>query len=91
MDDLAAVMKGQPDVILLPKVSKPDQVTELDEAVASFERDLGLAEGRTELLPNIESARGLVAISSIVAASAPVLSQPRTWPLISALSDARMD
>jgi len=60
MDDLAAVMRGAPDIVALPKVAEPHHVARLDEAVTRFERDYGIPEGATALLPNIEFARGLV-------------------------------
>jgi citrate lyase subunit beta / citryl-CoA lyase len=60
MDDLAAVMRGAPDIVALPKVAEPFHVTRLDEAVTRFEREYGIAEGSTALLPNIEFALGLV-------------------------------
>jgi citrate lyase subunit beta / citryl-CoA lyase len=69
MDDLAAVMRGAPDIVALPKVAEPGHVTRLDEAVTRFERDYGLAEGSTALLPNIEFARGLVQTGIIATAS----------------------
>jgi citrate lyase subunit beta / citryl-CoA lyase len=69
MDDLAAVMRGAPDIVALPKVAEPIHVTQLDEAVTRFERAYGLAEGSTALLPNIEFARGLVQTVAIAKAS----------------------
>ena len=60
MDDLAAVMRGAPDVVALPKVAEPHHVVRLDEAVTRFERDYGIPSGSTALLPNIEYVRGLV-------------------------------
>ena len=69
MDDLAAVMRGAPDIVALPKVAEPFHVTRLDEAVARFERDYGIPEGSTALLPNIEFARGLVQTIAIARAS----------------------
>src|SRR5215475_1350339 len=59
MDDLAAVMRGRPDIVALPKVAEPAHVARLEEAVSQFERDYGIAEGSTALLPNIELARGV--------------------------------
>jgi citrate lyase subunit beta/citryl-CoA lyase len=44
-------------------------VTQLDQAVTRFEREYGIAEGSTALLPNIEFARGLVQTSAIAKAS----------------------
>ena len=69
MDDLAAVMRGAPDIVALPKVSEPAQVALLAEAVSRCEREYGLAEGTTLLLPNIELARGLVQTAAIARAS----------------------
>ena len=69
MDDLAAVMRGGPDIVALPKVAEPVQIVRLDEAVTRFERDYRLAEGSTALLPNIELARGLVQTDAIAKAS----------------------
>jgi citrate lyase subunit beta/citryl-CoA lyase len=69
MDDLAAVMRGAPDIVALPKVAEPSHVTRLDEAVTRFERDYGIPQGSTALLPNIEFARGLVQTGIIASAS----------------------
>jgi citrate lyase subunit beta / citryl-CoA lyase len=69
MDDLAAVMRGKPDIVGLPKVAEPAHVARLDEAVTRFERDYGIPEGATALLPNIEYARGLVQLQAIAAVS----------------------
>ncbi|MBK7331592.1 MAG: CoA ester lyase [Betaproteobacteria bacterium] len=69
IDDLAAVMRGAPDVVALPKVAEPDQVRWLDSEIARFERDCGIAIGSTRLLPNIEFARGLVQAAAIAKAS----------------------
>ena len=69
MDDLAAVMRGRPDIVALPKVAEPHHVARLDEAVARFERDYRIPQGSTALLPNIEFARGLVQTAAIAAVS----------------------
>jgi citrate lyase subunit beta/citryl-CoA lyase len=69
MDDLAIVMRGAPDIVALPKVSEPQHVVRLDEAVTRFERDYGIRQGSTALLPNIEFARGLVQTVAIAKAS----------------------
>src|SRR5579872_2664624 len=69
MDDLAAVMRGAPDIVGLPKVAEPHHVAQLDDAVTRFEREYGIPEGSTALLPNIEFARGLVQTGLIAKAS----------------------
>jgi len=73
-DDLAAVMRGRPDIVALPKVAGPEQVVDLDEAVTLHERDLGIEEGTTALVPNIESAAGLVRTGQIARASRRVVA-----------------
>ena len=72
LDDLSAVMNGAPDVVALPKVSEPEHVVELDRAVTSLEQQYGLTPGVTELLPNIELARGVMQTYAIASASSRV-------------------
>ncbi|HEX6980767.1 MAG TPA: CoA ester lyase [Alphaproteobacteria bacterium] len=67
--DLAAVMRGRPDVVALPKVAEPAQIAALDRAIAEQEERLGIAPGTTEILPNIELARGLIQTGAIARAS----------------------
>ena len=71
--DLAAVMKGRPDVIALPKVRHAGHVRELDEAVSEHEIRLGIPSGAAKLLPNVESAEGLVNTLAIATASERVI------------------
>ncbi len=85
MDDLAAVMHGRPDIVALPKVAEPHHVLQLDEAVTLFERDYGIQQGSTALLPNIEFARGLVQTGAIAKAS------PRTRACLLASEDLAAD
>ncbi len=85
MDDLAAVMRGGPDIVALPKVAEPQHVVRLDEAVTRFERDYGIPAGSTALLPNIEYARGLVQTVAIAKAS------PRTTACLLAAEDLAAD
>ena len=85
MDDLAAVMRGRPNIVALPKVAEPFHVIRLDEAVARFEREYGIPEGSTALLPNIEFARGLVQLSAIAKAS------PRVSACLLAAEDLAAD
>ncbi|HUN48641.1 MAG TPA: CoA ester lyase [Stellaceae bacterium] len=68
-EDLAAVMRGRPDIVLMSKVAEPAQVAALAEAVQSLEYELGIPAGETELVPNIESARGVVQALAIATAS----------------------
>jgi citrate lyase subunit beta/citryl-CoA lyase len=85
MDDLAEVMRGRPDIVALPKVAEPAHVVQLVDAVARFERDYGIAEGATMLLPNIEFARGLVQLGAIASVS------PRVTACLMAAEDLAAD
>jgi citrate lyase subunit beta/citryl-CoA lyase len=85
MDDLAAVMRGRPDIVALPKVAEPAHVVQLAEAVSRFEREYGIGEGTTALLPNIEFARGLVQTGAIATAS------PRVTACLVAAEDMAAD
>jgi citrate lyase subunit beta/citryl-CoA lyase len=67
--DLAAAMRGAPDIVLLPKVAEPEHVIELDRAIARREAEYGIAPGSTEILPNVELARGLIQTHAIAQAS----------------------
>ncbi len=57
--DLAGVVAARPDLILMSKVATPEQVKALEEATG----------GVVDLVPNIESAAGLVRVSEIAKAS----------------------
>lgn len=70
LNDLEAVMRGAPDVILLPKTDDAHQIRALDAALGRLERHNGLPLGSTELVPNVELARGLMNTFSICRASA---------------------
>ena len=69
LDDLEAVMRGAPDAILLPKVNDAEQIMALDDTVSALEERNGIVAGSTELVPNIELARGLLNTFSICRAS----------------------
>lgn len=68
-DDLEAVMRGAPDVILLPKANDAEQIRALDEAITDLEGRYRLSAGSTELVPNVELARGLLNTFAICSAS----------------------
>ena len=67
--DLAAVMRGRPDVVIMSKVAEPAQVAALDEEVMRLERHFDIPPGTTELAPNVESARGIMQTYAIAKAS----------------------
>jgi len=83
--DLAAVMRGRPEVVLMSKVAEPAQVRALDEEIGRLERHLGIEAGSTELVPNIESARGIMQAFAIATAS------PRVTCVLGSTEDMAAD
>jgi citrate lyase subunit beta/citryl-CoA lyase len=61
-DDLRGVLAGRPDIIMMSKVASPEQVTALEKATG----------GAVELVPNVETAAGLVNTFQIAKASSRV-------------------
>ncbi len=84
-EDLAAVMRAAPPVIFLPKVSEPEHVAELDAAITRLEREYALPAGATEIVPNIELARGVMQTYAIAKAS------PRVTACLVASEDMAAD
>jgi citrate lyase subunit beta / citryl-CoA lyase len=66
--DLVAVVQPGLDGIVLPKVESAAGVATIDWLLAQLERDRGLPEKRIDLIPIIETARGLRQIDTILAA-----------------------
>jgi citrate lyase beta subunit len=73
-DDLAAIMAGAPDIVMLPKVRGPADIIELAAAVTAHERQYALVEGSTHLVPNIESAAALFETRAIANADPRVVA-----------------
>jgi citrate lyase subunit beta / citryl-CoA lyase len=73
-DDLGAVLAGHPDVVLMSKVESAEQVRALADAAPGV-----------DLVPNVETARGLLAIQDIARAS------PRVVALLVASEDMVAD
>jgi citrate lyase subunit beta / citryl-CoA lyase len=70
--DVIAVVEGagdRVDAFLLPKVQSAEEVVATDLLLTQLERALGLPSGGIGLEVQIESARGLVAVDAIAAAS----------------------
>lgn len=83
--DLTAVMRGRPDIVLMSKVAERRQVLALAEAVLSLEYANGIPSGSTEIVPNIESARGLVETFAIATGS------PRVTAVLGSTEDMAAD
>jgi len=58
-EDLAAVIPGRPDIVMMSKVASPEQVRALEQATG----------GAVELVPNVETAAGLMCAFEIARAS----------------------
>jgi citrate lyase subunit beta/citryl-CoA lyase len=69
LDDLRGVMPGAPAAVFLPHAETATQMQLLALEITVLERELGLAEGQTEIVPTLESARGVVAAPSILSAT----------------------
>lgn len=85
LEDLAAAMAGRPDFVMMSKVATPGQVALLDAEVSQLERAHGIASGATRLVPNVESAAGLMRTFDIARAS------PRVAALLVASEDMVAD
>ena len=83
--DLAAVMAGKPDIVLMSKVTERRQVVALAEEVLRLEYAHGIPSGSTELAPNIETARGLIETFAIATAS------PRVTAVLGSTEDMAAD
>lgn len=73
-DDLAAVMPGQPDGIMVPKAAGPAQLQLLAGALYELEQRHGLTIGATHILPLVsETPAAALSIPDYVAAPLPRL------------------
>ncbi|MGD9598516.1 MAG: CoA ester lyase [Steroidobacteraceae bacterium] len=68
-DDLDAIVGPWLDGVVLPKVESAGQVQAFAERLDACERRAGLAPGSLDLMLIVETARGIVHIDSIAAAS----------------------
>lgn len=78
-DDLAAVMPGAPDGIMLPKSAGPESVEQLGAELSSLEQRHGLPEGSTRILPLVsETAAAAISIPAYARGALPRLAG-LTW------------
>ncbi len=66
--DLQAVVAPGVDGVMLPKVEAPSQLETVDWLLGQLERERGLAPGAIDLLPIIETGRGVAAAEAIAGA-----------------------
>ncbi|MFT8361558.1 MAG: citrate (pro-3S)-lyase subunit beta [Sporolactobacillus sp.] len=69
MEDLRAIVRARPNVIRLPKTETAKDVTDVEEAIAAIEREIGLEVGTTKMMAAIESALGVLNAYQIATAS----------------------
>jgi len=78
-EDLAAVMAGAPEGIMLPKAEGPDQIRQVAAEIYELEQRHGIPNGQTRLLPLVsETPRAALTISAYMDASMPRLAG-LTW------------
>jgi citrate lyase subunit beta/citryl-CoA lyase len=65
--DLVAVVQPGLDGIILPKLENAAALASVDWLLAQLERDRGLPERAVDLIPIIETARGLAGIGAVLA------------------------
>lgn len=68
--DLETALSVRPDGIVVPKVNDAEQLRWVSRRIADYERAHGLADGTIRLIGMIESARGVINLSSIAASDA---------------------
>ncbi|WP_421851451.1 HpcH/HpaI aldolase/citrate lyase family protein [Novosphingobium sp.] len=78
-EDLAAVMSGAPEGIMLPKAEGPEQIRQVAAQIYELEQRHGIPNGQTRLLPLVsETPRAALTISAYMDASMPRLAG-LTW------------
>lgn len=68
LEDLAEVVGESPDLILIPKVERPEQVTEVDRMIGEIKTRNGIVRP-TWIMPILESALGIENATAIATAS----------------------
>jgi citrate lyase subunit beta/citryl-CoA lyase len=66
--DIVAIVRSGLDGIILPKVESGAGLATINWLLAQLERECGLAQAGIDLIPIIETARGLAGIEAILAA-----------------------
>jgi citrate lyase subunit beta/citryl-CoA lyase len=84
-DDLTAVVQRGIDGVVIPKVDEPSEVLELSHRITDLEHERSVGEGLVEMMPSIESAKGVVNAYDIARAS------PRVSALVFGVFDFLFD
>jgi citrate lyase subunit beta / citryl-CoA lyase len=72
LEDLAEVVPEAPDLVLVPKTEKPEQVTEVDRTIAELRKEHGI-DRSIWIMPILESALGVENAFAIATASGNVV------------------
>jgi len=83
--DLKAVVQNGINGVVIPKVNDANEVFELSKLVTDLEHKLSIKEGMIEMMPSIESAKGVVNAYKIASAS------PRVSALVFGVFDFLFD
>ncbi len=85
VEDLAAVLPGRPDGVVVPKVNTAEEIVWVSDQLAAGERARGWPAGAIRLLGLVETARGVVNLAAIAG------SDPRLAALIFGAEDLAGD
>jgi citrate lyase subunit beta/citryl-CoA lyase len=66
--DIVAVVQPNVDGIILPKLETADEIRAVEWVISSLERERGLPAGACDMIPIIETAKGMANIRAITAA-----------------------
>ena len=69
LKDLGAAMKAGADAILIPKANTKEQMVVLQKHINELEKQFERPVGSTDIIPNIEQAKGLVHSHEVLSAS----------------------
>jgi citrate lyase subunit beta / citryl-CoA lyase len=70
--DIVAVVQNGVDGIILPKVEASDEIRAVDWVISNLEQERGLTAGACDVIPIVETGRGMANIRAIAAAGARV-------------------
>jgi citrate lyase subunit beta/citryl-CoA lyase len=66
--DIVAVVQPNVDGIILPKLETADEIRAVDWVIANLEKERGLPTGAFDVIPIVETAKGMANIRAITAA-----------------------
>jgi citrate lyase subunit beta/citryl-CoA lyase len=70
--DLVSVVPARPDGIVIPKIETADELRAIDWLMAQIEGECGFVRGGIDLIPIVETGRGIVNACAIAASGARV-------------------